>query len=84
MEEELRSIMAEVFEVPVGQIDKSTTMDTLDSWDSLRHMELLVALERRFDVEIEAEEAVEMTSIESIKRVLAAKKDGTPLASSGT
>lgn len=74
LEQDLRSIMAEVFEIPVDQINESTTMESVDTWDSLRHMELVVAIERRFSVEFEAEEALEMTSIEGIKRILSGKK----------
>lgn len=73
MEQDVKAIVAEVLEIPVGQINEQTTMESVDTWDSLRHMEMIVAIERRFNVEFEAEEALEMTSIEGIKRMLGAK-----------
>jgi acyl carrier protein len=73
LEQDVNAIVAEVFEIPVGQINKQTTMENVDTWDSLRHMEMIVAIERRFNVEFEAEEALEMTSVEAINRMLDAK-----------
>ncbi len=73
MEQDVKSIMAEVLEIPVGQINEQTTMETADTWDSLRHMEMVVAIERRFNVEFEAEEALEMTSVAGIMQILGAK-----------
>ena len=73
MEDDLKAIMAEVLELPVGSVDESTSMETVGSWDSLRHMELIVAVEHRFQVEFEAQETLEMTNLAGIRRILAAK-----------
>ena len=45
-------------------------MKKVDAWDSLKHMELIVALEQAFDVELTFDEIVAMQSVREIKRVL--------------
>ena len=48
-------------------------MKDLDVWDSLKHMELIAALERQFDVQLTFDEIVAMRSAGDIKRVLSNK-----------
>jgi acyl carrier protein len=44
-EETLKQVMATVLGVPVAAISESTSMDTVESWDSIKHMNLVLALE---------------------------------------
>ena len=48
-------------------------MKDLDVWDSLKHMELIAALEQQFDVQLTFDEIVAMRSAGDIKRVLSNK-----------
>jgi acyl carrier protein len=73
VEAKIRKIMSGILEVPADSITEATTMETVDTWDSLRHMEIIVALEEAFGIELAAEDLMEMTSLPEIMRVLAAK-----------
>lgn len=73
MEAKIKKIMSGILEVPVDSITDATTMETVDTWDSLRHMEIIVALEEAFGIELAAEDLMEMTSLPEITRVLIAK-----------
>lgn len=66
MKEKIVNIMAEVFEIPVNDFPAEITQDTIENWDSLRHLNLIVELEDTFDKSFEPEEISEMTSIEKI------------------
>ena len=46
-------------------------MKDVEAWDSLKHMELIVALETALEVQLTFEEIVAMQSVREIKRVLA-------------
>jgi len=70
VEQKIKSIMAEVLEMSADQIGESTAMDNTDSWDSLKHMEMVMALEESFQVELPADEMMEMISFNDIKRIL--------------
>jgi acyl carrier protein len=66
----LRTVMATVLGVPIDAIGPDASQDTLKSWDSLKHMNLVLALEQTFGVEIPDEDAAEITSYALIKLVL--------------
>lgn len=69
-EQALKQILATVLKIPVGNIDGDTNMDTVESWDSLNHMNLILALEDTFKVSIPDDEATNITSYSLIKLVV--------------
>ena len=73
MDERLKRVMAETFEVDAERIDTHTAPDTLTAWDSLRHMSLILALEREFGIEFDEEEIPELSSYELLREAIAAK-----------
>ena len=56
-------IMQTVFGVPVLSL---STIDTVEEWDSLKHMELVMALEDEFGFTFDDEEIPEITTVERI------------------
>ena len=58
----LKSVLASVLEVNADQIDDESSMDTIGSWDSLRQMNLVLALEEAFAVSIPDDDAANATS----------------------
>jgi acyl carrier protein len=69
-ERALQELMATVLEVDVDSIGPGSDMDTVPSWDSLRHMTLVLALEEEFGVQIPDEDAAGITSYPLITLVL--------------
>jgi acyl carrier protein len=67
------SIIADVFGVPPSKIDEASSQDSIEGWDSLSHIHLVVALEAEFAVTLEPDEAITMTSVAEIHRVLVDK-----------
>ena len=66
----LKKVMASVLKVNVSVIDENSSMDNIKSWDSLGHMNLVLALEDEFKVVIPDEDAGNITSYKLIKVVL--------------
>lgn len=66
----LKKVMASVLEVDVADIDDESSMDTLANWDSLRQMNLVLALEESFRVSIPDEDAANATSFRLLVLVL--------------
>ena len=69
-ENTLKQVMATLLTVDVNAIDSEASMDTIPTWDSLRHMNLVLALEEEFKVSIPDEDAGNITSYKIIKLVL--------------
>lgn len=73
MEEKLRSIMTDVFNVPANQITAETMVETVESWDSFNHINLTLALEKEFKVTFSPEEIITMASFREIIAILKQK-----------
>lgn len=81
MEEKLCQIMCEVFKVPLGQITHETGVEMIESWDSLNHINLILALEREFEMTFAPEEIIKMVSFPEILDVLKQKQTRNSQAS---
>lgn len=69
-EARLRQVMAAVLQVPEESIGPDSSMDNIPSWDSLRHMNLVLAIEEEFGTSIPDEDAANVTSYALMKVVL--------------
>lgn len=74
MDSKLQGIFAEVLGLPADRITDATSVDTEAEWDSLRHMNLIFAIEDGFGVRFDDEEIASLTSVGSIDRAIKAKK----------
>ncbi|MEO8592817.1 MAG: acyl carrier protein [Candidatus Solibacter sp.] len=68
-----RSIVSDVFSVPIDQIVPESSPDTIESWDSLKHLEMVLALEQEFGVQFSPEEIEQLLSVELMVALLAEK-----------
>ena len=71
MEETIIEIMKDVLDEQDINID--STQDSLENWNSLRHLNLVSELEDEFDVEFEPEEIAEMKSVKAILELINTK-----------
>jgi len=62
----VRSIAADVLQAPASQITRESSTETIGSWDSVHHLNLILALEQEFDTQFDPEEIDKMTSIQRI------------------
>jgi acyl carrier protein len=70
LKEQIAKIMAVVFEVNSDSINENTSADTIETWDSLRHMNLILALEEEFNVTIPDEEVGNLMNFKLIELVI--------------
>lgn len=66
-EQKLKQIVASVFKIDVSSVNNDTSPDSVESWDSLNHLNLVLALEEGFDVSFTEEQTVEILNFELIK-----------------
>ncbi|MGK2940028.1 MAG: acyl carrier protein [Solirubrobacteraceae bacterium] len=74
-EQRLRETLASVLELDVAEITDDTSPDTVEAWDSLAHLNLILAIEQEFDVTIPDEEAAELSSLALLRIVIAEQLD---------
>ncbi|HET6231007.1 MAG TPA: acyl carrier protein [Longimicrobiaceae bacterium] len=64
-------LVSRVFSLPAQRVDDDTSNTTVATWDSLAHINLLLEMETIYGVTFSIDEALKMTSVGSIKHVLA-------------
>jgi acyl carrier protein len=71
--EQVRDICADLFQVPAAQIAMASSPQTLERWDSVQHLNLVLQLEQQFGVPFEPEEMDRMTTIGGVVDLVASK-----------
>jgi acyl carrier protein len=69
----VRAVAADVLDVSAERLDACASTETIETWDSLQHLNLVLALEQEFGVQFEPEEMERMTSVGRIVELLEAK-----------
>jgi acyl carrier protein len=66
----LKNTVARVLGVSPEGINDDSSMDNLSEWDSVKHLNLVLAIEEVFGVSMTEEQSLEMLSFPLIKLVL--------------
>tara|TARA_Y100000590_G_C15127717_1_gene791200 strand:+ start:359 stop:604 length:246 start_codon:yes stop_codon:yes gene_type:complete len=74
-DDQIKNVMAAVFNIPIDEITENSSPDSIESWDSLRHMNMVLAFEEEFGVKFTDDEIVEMMNYLLIKKILKEKAD---------
>ena len=59
-------VVSKVMRVPLSKINNDSSPDTVDNWDSLQQMNLIMALEEEFDVQFTDKQIVELLNVQLI------------------
>lgn len=62
--------MSAVFEIPVEHINEDSSSDSIETWDSLHHLNLILALEEEFNVIIPDEEVGNLVNYKLIELII--------------
>jgi acyl carrier protein len=68
--EKVKRVMAATFHVPAEQIPDDATPENVKGWDSLGHIELMLALEMEFGVPLPTEKIIDLVNLEAIEGFL--------------
>lgn len=71
--DQVRLMAADIFNVPLENVGAESSPDTIENWDSLQHLNLVLALEQHFGLEFVPEEIEQMLSIELISMLIQEK-----------
>jgi acyl carrier protein len=70
MKEQVYKIVAQVMNVPMSTVNDDSSPDTVPAWDSLKHMNLVLALEQEFEIQFNDAQTVEMLSVGLILAII--------------
>lgn len=67
----VEAIFRDVFQDPTLAIHEEMTASSIPSWDSLNHINLVVALEGEFKVQFRSEEVMVLANVGDLLKLLA-------------
>lgn len=70
-EQKLKEAFAEALDIPVSSVNDTLEYNVLPQWDSVAHMALIASIERAFDILIETEDVIALSSYGKCKQILA-------------
>lgn len=76
IEQRIHRIVADVFSIPVLNIGPESSPQTIEKWDSVGHLNLVLALEEAFGVAFSPEQIDDMTDVQKIISTVAGVDHG--------
>ena len=70
MEEKLRQVFAVELGLPAARVNDELRYGEAPEWDSIAHMALVAAIETAFDILIDADEVIDMSSFAHARRLV--------------
>jgi citrate synthase len=61
-------VIADVLGIPLSRVSDELSFSSIPEWDSLNHVNLMLALEQEYGTEIDEDRMVELTSVAAIRR----------------
>lgn len=68
--DQIYQIVSDVFGVPLQTITSDSSSDTIETWDSMSHINLILAIESEFKVSLSPDEAMDMLTVGLIETIL--------------
>ncbi len=70
MEDRIKRVMSTILGVDEALINENTSPSTVKRWDSLKHMNLILAIEEEFEIKLSDEDIIEMLNFKLICMIL--------------
>lgn len=70
VESKVATVLSEIFDVPAESVGADTSTSTVERWDSLQHLTLVLSIEEEFDIHLTDDEAVKITTFPLICEVV--------------
>jgi len=62
----VRNIASDIFGIPVEKITAESSPETIENWDSMQHLNLVLAMEEKFGVQLDPEDIEQMKNIGAV------------------
>ena len=74
---EVKNVIASTFEIPAERVADDSSSQSIEQWDSVGHINLVMALEQKFAVSLTMDEIMHLHDVGAICRAIA-EKGGKP------
>jgi acyl carrier protein len=76
--DDVRSIASDILGVVAAKLTSDSSPDTVESWDSVQHLNLVLALEEKFGVQLSPEEIEQMKTLGATAALIESKLQASP------
>lgn len=66
MEKKILEIVSDVLNIEISKVSMETSMENTGVWDSLKQMQIVIAIEEEFEVKISEDDLIEANSIQKL------------------
>ena len=63
---DVRQLAADVLKRPIDEVPVAATRESVPGWDSMAHLNLVLAVEQHFDVQFLPDEMLQMLTVELV------------------
>jgi acyl carrier protein len=77
-ESQVRQIIADVLNLSAAELTHETSPQSVDNWDSVQHLNIVLALEQQLGIQFDPEEIEKMQTVGAITRLFAQKQAERP------
>jgi acyl carrier protein len=70
MKNGIKEVMAKIFKVELSTLPDDLSPETVKEWTSLKHMELVLSLEKKFDVRFADDQIAELLSLSLVEEAI--------------
>lgn len=64
--DQVRSIASDIFGIPADKVTAESSPETIENWDSMQHLNLVLAIEEKFALQLEPEDIEQMKNIGAV------------------
>jgi acyl carrier protein len=76
--EQVRAIASDVFGVPVDRLSAGSSPESVENWDSMQHLNLVLAIEEKFGIQLDPDEIEQMKNIGAVAALVDKKLQSAP------
>lgn len=74
IEHQVRQIAADVLNLPLARVTRETSPDTVQNWDSVQHLNFVLALEAAMGIQLEPQDIERIRTVGAAIDVMDEKK----------
>ncbi len=76
--DEVRGIASDILGVPATRLNAASSPDSVENWDSVQHLNLVLALEEKFNLQLSPEEIEQMKTLGETAKLIESKRQTSP------
>ncbi|HEX6215884.1 MAG TPA: acyl carrier protein [Vicinamibacterales bacterium] len=69
----VRQLAADILKRPIDEVPVTATRESVPGWDSMAHLNLVLAVEQHFDVQFLPDEMLQMLTVELVAMLVEEK-----------